>query len=72
MELLINPLRFLDDGRPVFGASSPTTRANPVYNNIALQDIGNNSSYNALIVNYQHRTSHGFSDQRLLYVVALD
>jgi hypothetical protein len=57
---LINPLRFLDDGRPVFGASSPSTRANPVYNNIALQDIGNNSSYNALIVNYQHRTSHGF------------
>ncbi len=52
---LINPIRFLADGRPVYGPAGPTTRANPLYNNIALQDIGNNSSYNALIVNYQHR-----------------
>jgi hypothetical protein len=56
---LINPVRFLDDGRPVFGPAGPTTRANPAYNNIAMQDIGNNSSYNALIVNYQHRFAHG-------------
>ncbi len=56
---LINPIRFLDDGRPVFGAAGPTTRANPAYNNIAMQDIGNNSSYNALIVNYQHRFTRG-------------
>ncbi len=56
---LINPIRFLADGRPVYGPSGPTTRANPAYNNIALQDIGNNSSYNALIVNYQHRFTHG-------------
>lgn len=52
---LINPIRYLADGRPVYGPAGPTTRANPLYNNIALQDIGNNSSYNALIVNYQHR-----------------
>ncbi|HEY3835151.1 MAG TPA: TonB-dependent receptor [Bryobacteraceae bacterium] len=56
---LINPVRFLDDGRPVYGAAGPTSRANPIYNNIALQDIGDNSSYNALIVNYQHRMTQG-------------
>jgi Carboxypeptidase regulatory-like domain len=56
---LINPIRYLADGRPVYGPAGPTTRANPLYNNIALQDIGNNSSYNALIVNYQHRLAHG-------------
>jgi hypothetical protein len=56
---LINPIRFLADGRPVYGAASASTRANPLYNNIALQDIGDNSSYNALIVNYQHRLAQG-------------
>jgi hypothetical protein len=56
---LINPVRYLADGRPVYGPAGPTTRANPAYNNIALQDIGNNSSYNALIVNYQRRLNHG-------------
>jgi hypothetical protein len=57
---LINPIRTLADGRPVFGAAGPNTRANPTYNNIALQDIGSNSSYNALIVNYQRRFNQGF------------
>jgi hypothetical protein len=56
---LINPVRFLADGRPVYGPAGAATRANPVYNNIALQDIGDNSSYNALILNYQHRFAHG-------------
>ena len=56
---LINPVSFLADGRPVYGAAGPTTRANPVYNNIALQDTGSNSSYNAMIVNYQHRFTRG-------------
>ena len=56
---LINPIRFLDDGRPVYGPAGAATRANPLYNNIALQDIGDNSSYNALIVNYQHRFARG-------------
>ena len=56
---LINPISFLADGRPVFGAFGPTTRANPLYNNIALQDTGDNSAYNALIVNYRHRFAQG-------------
>jgi hypothetical protein len=56
---LINPISFLADGRPVYGPASATTRANPLYNNIALQDIGDNSAYNALIVNYQRRIAHG-------------
>lgn len=56
---LINPISFLADGRPVYGPAGATTRANPLYNNIALQDIGDNSSYNALIVNYQHRFAAG-------------
>jgi hypothetical protein len=56
---LINPISFLADGRPVYGPNGPTTRANPLYNNIAIQDIGDNSSYNALIVNYQHRFTQG-------------
>jgi hypothetical protein len=56
---LANPVRYLADGRPVYGAASAATRVNPTYNNIALQDIGDNSSYNALIVNYQRRLNHG-------------
>jgi hypothetical protein len=56
---LVNPIRFLADGRPVYGPASAATRANAVYNNIALQDVGDNSSYNALIVNFQHRFSRG-------------
>jgi len=56
---LINPISFLADGRPVYGPASAATRANPLYNNIALQDIGDNSAYNALIVNYQRRIAHG-------------
>jgi hypothetical protein len=56
---LANPVRFLADGRPVYGSSGPATRVNPLYNNVALQDIGDNSSYNALIVNYQHRVTQG-------------
>jgi hypothetical protein len=56
---LINPISFLADGRPVYGPNGAATRANPLYNNIAIQDIGDNSSYNALIVNYQHRFAAG-------------
>jgi len=56
---LINPIRYLADGRPVYGPASAATRANPLYNNIALEDIGGNSSYNALIVNYQRRLNRG-------------
>jgi hypothetical protein len=57
---LINPIGSLVDGRPIFSpAVSAATRLDPRFNNIALQDIGANSSYNALIVNYQHRLSQG-------------
>ncbi len=56
---LINPVRYLADGRPVYGPASAATCANPAYNNIALQDIGGNSSYNALIVNYRRQLAQG-------------
>jgi hypothetical protein len=57
---LINPIATLADGRPVF--SSPvnaSTRANPAFNNVTLQDVGASASYNALEVNYEHRFSSG-------------
>ncbi|MGA7241206.1 MAG: TonB-dependent receptor [Bryobacteraceae bacterium] len=56
---LINPVSFLADGRPVYGPAGAATRANALYNNIALQDVGDNSGYNALIVNYQRRAAKG-------------
>ncbi|HEX4230980.1 MAG TPA: TonB-dependent receptor [Bryobacteraceae bacterium] len=59
---LINPISYLADGRPVFSSKvSAATRLDPAVNNIALEDIGNNSSYNALIVNYAHRLSAGLT-----------
>jgi hypothetical protein len=59
---LINPIGYLADGRPVFSsAASAATRLIPQFNNIALQDIGANSSYNALIVSYQRRFEHGLA-----------
>ena len=57
---LINPTGRLADGRPVFGAASAGTRLYPQFNNIALQDIGAISSYNAMIVNLKHRWSTGY------------
>jgi hypothetical protein len=57
---LINPLGFLLDGRPVFDTRvNAGTRANPAFNNVTLQDVGANSSYNALEINYEHRFSRG-------------
>lgn len=57
---LINPISYLADGRPVYSSTvSAATRMNPGVNNIELQDIGNNSSYNAGIVTYQRRFIHG-------------
>ncbi len=59
---LINPTSFLADGRPVFStAVNASTRLDPRVNNIALQDTGANSSYNALITNFQHRTKSGLT-----------
>ena len=47
-------------GGQVFGAASAATRLYPQFNNIALQDIGAISSYNALIVSLKHRWSQGY------------
>src|SRR5438552_286425 len=58
---LINPITALADGRPVFSPTvSASTRANPAFNNVTLEDVGASSGYNALEVNYEHRFSHGF------------
>jgi len=57
---LINPIGTLVDGRPVFlAAVNASTRANPAFNNVSLQDVGASSDYNALELNYEHRFSHG-------------
>lgn len=57
---LINPIGQLADGRPIFStAINASTRLDPRFNNILLQDTGANSNYNALLVNYQHRWAHG-------------
>ena len=59
---LINPVNFLADGRPVFSSAiNAATRLDPRVNNIALQDSGASSSYNALITNYQHRMKQGLT-----------
>ncbi len=42
-------------------AVNAATRLDPQFNNIALQDTGANSSYSALIVNYQHRLAQGLT-----------
>jgi len=57
---LINPIGTLADGRPVFDTRvNASTRANPAFNNVTLQDTGANSSYNALVVSYERRLAHG-------------
>ena len=58
---LINPVSYLADGRPVFSSAvNAQTRLYPQFNNIMLQDVGSNSSYNALLVAYEHRLSKNF------------
>src|SRR5712692_3345115 len=57
---LINPVATLADGRPVFSSAiNASTRANPAFNNVSLQDVGASSRYNALEINYEHRFSRG-------------
>ncbi len=52
----------LADGRPVFSATANSfTRYNPAFNSIRYIDIGANSSHNALVTNYRHRTSGGLT-----------
>lgn len=57
---LINPVSFLADGRPVFSpAINANTRLFPQFNGITLEDIGAITDYNALIVHWNRRLSHG-------------
>lgn len=59
---LINAVSFLADGRPVYSTTaSAATRANVAFNNIQYNDIGSNSSYNALVTSYTHRMSAGLT-----------
>ena len=58
---LINPISFLADGRPVYGAASASTRLYPQFNGITLQDVGAVSDYEALIVHLNHRWSAGYA-----------
>ena len=66
---LINPTGVLPDGRPIWpgcGGSTAclsTTRLFPQFNAITLQDAGSNSSYNALLLTWTHRLSHGVQVQ---------
>jgi len=58
---LVNPTSFLADGRPFYSAAqTAATRLDSRFNNITLQDVGAITSYNAMIVNFQHRVSQGF------------
>ena len=57
---LINPITFLADGRPVYSTTrNAATRLYPAFNNITLEDIGNNSEYNAVTISYQRRLAQG-------------
>ena len=56
---LINPIGTLADVRPIFGPASAATRLFPQFNNITLQDVGASSSYNALLLTWNHRLSRG-------------
>ncbi len=59
---LINPIGTLADGRPIYStAINANTRLYPQFNGIKLQDSGANANYNAMVVNYQHRFSTGYS-----------
>ncbi len=48
------------EGRSFPRSINAQTRLYPQFNNIMLQDVGSNSSYNALLVSYDHRLSQGF------------
>ncbi len=70
---LINPTGYLADGRPVYSSAvNASTRLYPQFNGITLEDVGARMSYNAMVVNYLHRFSAGYTDQRGLHLVALD
>lgn len=52
---LTSPTGTLADGRPIFGAA----RLYPQFSNITMQDVGANSVYDAMQVNFNHRWSRG-------------
>ena len=59
---LINPVRYLADGRPVFStATNAATRLYPQFSSITLQDVGANSNYNAMVAVYTHRWNRTYS-----------
>jgi hypothetical protein len=61
---LINPTGALADGRPIWSKSvSAATRLYPQFNGITLQNVGATSNYNAMLVTYNHRFSHGLTGQ---------
>ncbi len=57
----INPIRFLDDGRPVFSNTvSAATRVDPRFNNILMAESVGNSSYNAFTTQLNKRFAQGY------------
>jgi len=59
---LINPIGTLADGRPIFSSAiNASTRLDPRFNNIAFQDIGAVSDYEAMLVTFRHRFTRGFN-----------
>jgi hypothetical protein len=58
---VINPIRYLADGRPVYSSSiNALTRLYPQFNGITLEDSGANSQYNALVSTYTRRLANGY------------
>ncbi len=57
---LTNPTGVLPDGRPVF-STSVSSRVYPQFGNITLQDIGAIADYEALISQYKHQFSQGYT-----------
>ncbi len=58
---LINPIRFLADGRPVFSTmASAATRLDPRFNVIQMAESAGVSQYNALTLQLTKRFSRGF------------
>ena len=61
---LINPIGALADGRPIWSKSvNAATRLYPQFNGITLQNVGATSNYNAMLLTYNHRFSHGLTGQ---------
>jgi hypothetical protein len=58
---LINPIRTLADGRPVFSSAvNATTRVDPRFNSILMAESVGNSRYNALTMQLNKRFAQGY------------